>query len=63
MKFTLYQKIMITVLFKRMQPEILGKNILLKIQELEQLIKPQNENHKDLETQYQNKEKLQIKEF
>ena len=30
MKFTLYQKLVITVLFKRAQPEILGKKILLK---------------------------------
>ena len=42
------------------RPEILTKKILLKIEEL---VKAQNENHKDLETQYQNKARLQIKEF
>ena len=63
MKFTLYQKLTITVWFKRVQPEILGNKILLKNRELEQIIKPQNENHRDLETQYQNESKLQIKEF
>ena len=63
MKFTLYQKLIITVLFKRAQPEILGKKIRLKNRGTWQIIEPQNENHKDLETQYQNESKLQIKEF
>ena len=39
------------------------RKFYLKIEELEQIIKAQNENYKDLETQYQNKAKLQIKEF
>ena len=41
----------------------LERKFYLKIEELEQIIKPQNENHKDLETQYQNESKFQIKEF
>ena len=50
MKFTLYQELMITVRFKRMQAEMLGKETILKIEELEQISKAQNNNHKDLET-------------
>ena len=41
----------------------LERKFCLKIEELEQIIKAQNENHKDMETQYQNKAKLLIKEF
>ena len=41
----------------------LERKFCLKIKELEQIIKAQHENYKDMETQYQNKAKLQIKEF
>ena len=41
----------------------LERKFCLKIEELEKIIKAQNENHKDMETRYQNKTKLQIKEF